>query len=322
MMEKNLEFTMTESLANGLKNRFFFEMTEDIEKSGAFKFTPQDIPKKRTQFQSFVDKAKAHYSDFQIISYEGGSSRKPYIAFELLSIDAKREFNTWNEKCVYGSSVIFNLNPFIPYSFYSTYNIGEHAISRVFFRSKSIVKDNLIEVKSLFEEVKFVPLWAAFWGVLFFTSDSKQFIDNSCPVIPSPNGLFLAETDSESKRIEIRTFLDLESLSAQQLHVRNSLLEIGRNFQISPLSFWGPISQLHIDRPSVIMKLIAHMLQQHNSIENLKDVLFSRVTESPLRLELKMLFDLEISSYAQGVNNTLFLDLEKNGMRKFMMGFA
>ena len=84
----------------------------------------------------------------------------------------------------------------------------------------------------------------------------------------------------------------------------------------------GPISQLHIDRPSVIMKLIAHMLQQHNSIENLKDVLFSRVTESPLRLELEMLFDLEISSYAQGVNNTLFLDLEKNGMRKFMMGFA
>lgn len=322
MMEKNLEFNMTESLANGLKNRFFFEMTEDIKKSGTFKIAPQDIPKKRTQFQSFVDKAKTHYSDFQIISYEGGSRRKPYIAFELLSIYPKREFNTWNEKCVYGSSVIFNLNPFIPYSFYSSYNIGEHAISRVFFRSKLIVKDNLIEVKSLFEEVKFVPLWAAFWGILFFTSDNKQFIDNSYPVIPSPNGLFLAETDSKSKRIEIRTFLDLESLSAQQLHVRDSLLEIGRIFQISPLSFWGPLSQLNIDRPSIIMKLIAHMLRNHNSIENLKDILFSRVTESPLRLELKRLFDLEISSHAQAVNNILFLDLEKNGVRKFMMGFS
>lgn len=321
MMEKNLEFTMTESLANGLKNRFFFEMTEDFEKFGTFNIAQKDIPKKRTQFQSFVDKAKTRYSDFQIISYEGGSSRKPYIAFELLSIDPKREFNTWNEKCVYGSSVIFNLNPFVPYSFYSTYNIGEHAISRVFLRSKSIVKDNLIDVKSLFEEVKFVPLWAAFWGVLFFTSESKQFIGNSYPVIPSPNGLFLAETDSESQRIEIRTFIDLESLSAQQLQVRESLLDIGRIFQISPLSFWGPISQLKIDRPAIIMKLIAHKLRQHNSIENLKDVLFSRVTDSLLRLELKRLFDLEISSHAQSVDNILFLDLEQKGMRKFMMGF-
>jgi hypothetical protein len=322
MMEKNPEFTMTESLANGLKNRFFFEMSEDTKTFGTFRIAPQDIPKKRSQFKSFVEKAKSSYSDFQIINYEGGSSRKPYIAFELLSIDPKREFNTWNEKCVYGSSVIFNLNPFIPHSFYSTYNIGEHAISRVFLRSKSIVKDNLIEVKSLFEEVKFVPLWAAFWGILFFTSDSKLFIGNSYPIIPSPNGLFLATIDCESKRIEIRTFLGLKSLSDAQLHVRESLLEIGRIFQISPLSFWGPISQLNIDRPAVIMKLISHILQEHKSIEKIKDLLFSRVTELPLRLELKRLFDLEISFHAQSVNNILLLDLEQKGMRKFMMGFA
>jgi len=321
-MEKNLEFTMTESLANGLKNRFFFEMTEDIKKFGTFGIEPQDIPKKRTQFQSFIDKATTHYSDFQILSYEGGSNRKPYLAFELLTIDPQREFNTWNEKCVYGSSVIFNLNPFIPNSFYSTYNIGEHAIARVFFRSKSIVKDNLIEVKSLFEEVKFIPLWAAFWGILFFTSNAKIFIDNSYPVIPSPNGLFLAEINSESKRIEIRTFLDLKSLSAAQLDVRNSLLEIGRIFQNSPLSFWGPIVLLNIDRPRVIVKLIATMLQQNNTIENLKDLLFSRVTELPLRLELKRIFDLEISSQAHGVNTLLFEELEKKGIRKFMMEFA
>jgi hypothetical protein len=321
-MEKNLEFTMTESLANGLKNRFFFEMTEDFKKFGTFGIESQDIPKKRTQFQSFIDKAKTHYSDFQILSYEGGSNRKPYLAFELLTIDPQREFNTWNEKCVYGSSVIFNLNPFIPNSFYSTYNIGEHAIARVFFRSKSIVKDNLIEVKSLFEEVRFIPLWAAFWGILFFTSNAKIFIGNSYPVIPSPNGLFLAEINSESKRIEIRTFLDLESLSPAQLDVRNSLLEIGRIFQNSPLSFWGPIVQLNIDRPSVIVKLIAAMLLQNNSIECLKDVLFSRATELPLRIELKRLFDLEISSQAQGVNTLLFEELEKKGIRKFMMEFA
>ncbi len=321
-MEKNLEFTMTESLANGLKNRLFFEMMEDFKKSGTFGITPQDIPKKRTQFQSFIDKAKTHYSDFQILNYEGGSARKPYIAFELLTIDPKRKFNTWNEKCVYGSSVIFNLNPFIPHSFYSTYNIGEHAIARVFFRSKSIVKDNLIEVKSLLKEVMFIPLWAAFWGILFFTSNAKIFIGNSFPVIPSPNGLFLAEVNSESKRIEIRTFLDLESLSAAQLDVRDSMLAIGHIFQNSPLSFWGPIMQLNIDRPHVIVKLIANMLQQHNSIKNLKDILFSRVTDLPLRLELSRQFDLEISSQAQGVNTLLFAELEKKGIRKFMMEFT
>ena len=84
----------------------------------------------------------------------------------------------------------------------------------------------------------------------------------------------------------------------------------------------GLISQLKIDRLSVIMKLIAHKLRQHNSIENLKDILFSRATDLLLRLELKRLFDLELSSQAQSVDNILFLDLEQKGMRKFMMGFA
>lgn len=322
MMNKNLGFTMTESLANGLKNRFFSEMTEDFERFGTLKIAQQEIPKKRIQFQLFVDKAKIHYKDFQIINYEGGSNRKPYIAFELLSIDPKREFNSWKEKCVYGSTVIFNLNPFVPYNFYSTYNIGEHAIFRFFLRSKPVVKNNLIEVKSLLEELKFVPVWAAFWGVLFFTSDFKQFIGNSFPMIPSPNGLFLAETDSESKRIEIRTFIDIKSLSAQQLRVRDCLLEIGSVFQNSPLSFWGPISQLNIDHPSIIVKLIAHKLRHHQSSEYLKDVLFSRVTDSPLKLELKRMFDLEISSHAQNVENIFFFDLEQKGMRKFMMEFA
>ena len=67
---------------------------------------------------------------------------------------------------------------------------------------------------------------------------------------------------------------------------------------------------------------MAHKLWQHKSIENLKDVLFSRVTDSLMRLELKRLFDLEISSQAQSVDNILFLDLEQKGMRNFMMGFA
>ena len=70
------------------------------------------------------------------------------------------------------------------------------------------------------------------------------------------------------------------------------------------------------------MKLISHKLQGHKSIENLKDLLFSKVTELPLRLELKRLFDLEISFHAQSVDTILFLDLEQKGMRKFMMGFA
>jgi hypothetical protein len=70
------------------------------------------------------------------------------------------------------------------------------------------------------------------------------------------------------------------------------------------------------------VKLIAAMLLQNSSIECLKDVLFSRSTELSLRIELKRLFDLEISSQAQGVNTLLFEELEKKGIRKFMMEFA
>lgn len=132
-MQEAPKFTMTESLANGLKNRFFSEMLIDKEALGLLKISDRDTPKHRKDFQKFIDRSITFYEKFDLVHYEGGSTRKPYLAFELLTIDPKREFNTWNEKCVYGSSVIFNLNPFVPYNFYSTYNISEHTIARIFY---------------------------------------------------------------------------------------------------------------------------------------------------------------------------------------------
>jgi len=167
-MHEASKITMTESLANGLKNRFFTEMIRDRDELGALKISAKDIPKHRKDFQKFIDKSVSFYSDFDLIHYEGGSTRKPYLAFELLTIDPEREFNTWNEKCVYGSTVIFNLNPFVANNFYSTYNISEHTIARLFLRTTPQIKNNLIEVKSIYSEFKHIPLWAAFWGILFF----------------------------------------------------------------------------------------------------------------------------------------------------------
>ena len=86
-MQESPQFTMTESLANGLKNRFFSEMLIDKRALGLLQISDKDIPKSRKNIQSFIDKSVNFYKEFDLMHYEGGSTRKPYIAFELLTID-------------------------------------------------------------------------------------------------------------------------------------------------------------------------------------------------------------------------------------------
>jgi hypothetical protein len=318
-MEEVPKLTMTESLANGLKNRFFSEMLFDKKALGFLKLSNKDIPKNRKDFEKFIDKSIGFYKEFDLLHYEGGSTRKPYLAFELLTIDPKREFNTWNEKCVYGSSVIFNLNPFVPHNFYSTYNISEHTIARIFLRTPPIIKNNLIEVKEIYHEFKFIPMWAAFWGILFFSLASKNININAYPVIPGPNGLFMAEINKNDKRIEIRTFVNDEDLTFEQLNTKKALIEIGKLFEVSPLCFWGPVSQLSIDHPQIIVALMAYLLNSHNSFESIKNVLFHREPDDEKRLWSKKSFDSEIKIQKENVHMILIEHIEKIGIRKFML---
>ena len=318
-MQESPQFTMTESLANGLKNRFFSEMLIDKRALGLLQISDKDIPKSRKNIQSFIDKSVSFYKDFDLMHYEGGSTRKPYIAFELLTIDPNREFNTWNEKCVYGSSVIFNLNPFFPKNFYSTYNISEHTIARIFLRTPPTIKNNLIDVKEVYSEFRYVPLWAAFWGILFFSLASKNLETNAYPVIPGPNGLFMAEINKNDKRIEIRTFVNDEDLTFEQLSSKQALIEIGKLFEVSPLCFWGPISQLKIDAPQVIVKLMAFLLSENKSFDSIKNVISHREPDDAKRFLLKKYFDSEIKNQKENVHGILIQHIEKIGIRKFML---
>ena len=318
-MQDTPQFTMTESLAIGLKNRFFSEMLLDKRELGFLKISDEDTPKNRKDFQSFTDRSISFYEEFDLIHYEGGSKRKPYLVFELLTIDPKRVFNTWNEKCVYGSSVIFNLNPFVAHTFRSTYNISEHTIARIFLRTPPLIKNNLIDVKGIYSEFKYIPLWAAFWGILFFSIASKNIDTSAYPVIPGPNGLFMAEINKSDKRIEIRTFVNDEDLTFEQLSTKNALLEVGKLFEVSPLCFWGPLSQLHIDRTEVIFNLMALLLSEHKLFESIKNVLSYRETDDAKRIALKKSLDSEIKISKENGHVILIEHLGKIGIRKFML---
>ncbi len=60
-MQESPQFTMTESLANGLKNRFFSEMLIDKKALGLLQISDKDIPKSRKNVQSFIDKSVSFY---------------------------------------------------------------------------------------------------------------------------------------------------------------------------------------------------------------------------------------------------------------------
>ena len=318
-MQEVPKLTMTESLANGLKNRFFSEMLMNKKALGFLKLSDIDIPKNRKDFKKFIDKSISFYKEFDLIHYEGGSTRKPYLAFELLTIDPKREFNTWNEKCVFGSSVIFNLNPFVPHEFYSTYNISEHTIARIFLRTPPTIKNNLIEVKEIYREFKYIPLWAAYWGILFFSLVNKNTNVNAYPVIPAPNGLFMAEINRKDKRIEIRTFVNDENLTFEQLNTKKALIKIGKLFEVSPLCFWGPVSQLSIDHPGIIVALMSYLLNANKSFDSIKNVISHREADDSKRFLLKKYFDSEVKIQKENVHAILIEHIEKIGIRKFML---
>ena len=63
-MQESPQFTMTESLANGLKNRFFSEMLIDKRALGLLQISDKDIPKSRKNIQSFIDKSVNFYKEF------------------------------------------------------------------------------------------------------------------------------------------------------------------------------------------------------------------------------------------------------------------
>jgi hypothetical protein len=90
---------MDESLAKGLKNHFFRKVNDDINRAlenlGKIK-----VGSSLNSWVKFCAGVKKDFNDAAIVIYEGGSSRKPYLALNGLLRDDENQINNWQEKCI------------------------------------------------------------------------------------------------------------------------------------------------------------------------------------------------------------------------------
>jgi hypothetical protein len=211
---------ITESLAKGLKNRFFLEISDEIIRRLNQAAMPGMRGKRSPSgWLKYEEKFRKIFGRCAFVFYSGGSKRKPYFGFISLWINKDREFNQWNEKCLTGMMAVINSDPPIFEDMNALFNIGEHAIARIYERGLVKVDANLnVDIYSILPEFKFVPIWSSFWVSMFslfkLSYSNLQELNQIFPIIPTENGLFFGQISSDLMgQLEIRTFVDDKSLS-------------------------------------------------------------------------------------------------------------
>jgi hypothetical protein len=314
---------INETLAKGLKNRFFIEMDEELSKKlNQLTKDGYKYKKNTTGWEKYSKYLKQSFNRCAIAFYDGGSSSKPYLGFVGLNIDPDREFNKWNEKCLTGTVAIEILEPFWFDYRQAVFNIGEHAISRIYERGKPLIKNGFeVDVASILPELAAVPLWAAYWtGVIAtfkgFYSDQSKVTNNFFPPIPSPNGLFLGEMVAERyASVEIRTFVNDSRLSYEQLEVKKLLMEAGEGLQSSPLTLYPLLETLKIDKNFIEVAMMSHHLLKNYDV--LSHVLFQGVEEDEIRRKLQTEFKKFLKYTAGFTSDDLIALYKKIGIKRF-----
>ncbi len=278
---------ITESLANGLKNRFFLEVGDQIISSlNKFSVNYKSSKHSPSGWDRHVEDMKASLDKLLLSSYEGGSKGHPYFAFCGLSIDMNREFNSWQEKCLTSANMIFTYEPKHVELIKSTFNISEHAISRLYQRScLEISNETDINIFSIMKEMVFVPLWASYWLALNrLVIQDRSLQEQIKPVIPTLSGIFLAElTDSDVPFLEIRTFVDDSHLNEDQLLVKKIMLEAVEGVQSSPMAFWPGIELMGVDYSMLPIRILSYRLKKIHRL--LGDVVFHKCKDLTLKRE-------------------------------------
>lgn len=268
---------ITESLAKGLKNRFFDEAKDNITIAiDSLQKEARNYKESKSGWKKLVLKSKKILHAISICFYEGGSNTSPYFAFVGLSIDKDRKFNSWNEMCLSGEVVIQAHKRRFCDTSSSSFNIGEHAISRIYERSKlRFIDPFTVDIHSILPEFKMLPLWSSFWiGNLAVITNN--FTENYLthfyhPIIPAKSGLFLCElTHVKFPKIEVRTFVDDKNLSQDQLKLKNIMWNIGLVYHSSPLSLF-PLSG-SIESDYYVNKAVLSELAEYASL--IEEMLF------------------------------------------------
>lgn len=305
--------SMDESLAKGLKNHFFREVNDDINRA-LNNLKKIKVGSSLNSWAKFCADVKKDFNDAAIVIYEGGSNRKPYLAVNGLLRDDENEINDWQEKCI--SSVVAVLdfeNKFVKVE-RSFFNISEHTISRMFLRLKSEDGSQPVTNKEIIEESKLIPLWSNFWINLIyeFTDGFKNTKKLSAitPIIPSKNGLFFVSfMNLEVPHIEVRTFVDDSHLREEQIFIKNTMYQATNDLAVSPLAFSPIIEISRIDYSDLLHHVIYFRIAE--SAKLICNELFKSVEDDQLRVELKSEFQRLLIN-TRGRGNQVLSDMYAN----------
>ena len=190
---------------------------------------------------------------------------KPYFVTNVLEILDSREYNTWNEKCLYSMQLLLAFDPAFVGCEFGHFNIGEHAIVRLFMRAP-VAEDahGNLRPYSIIKQLAYVPFWSTFWIWFRVMTSEIDFRDALSIVIPAPNGLFLAHLSKEEKAVEIRTFIDDKSATDDHKIVRDLMMRVSEPLLEPPLSASPAVEAAHLDygnaflTPVVCKKLAPH----------------------------------------------------------------
>lgn len=262
---------MDPSLAKGLKNQLFREISDEIDgvTKQWIKFIKQSKPdSSRLRWEKFCNEIDGIFGPFLIAKYKGGSKRKPFLCTAMFE-NENRKYNSWNENCIYSKFNYYTINPVWADSFPDVFSVSEHAIQRIFERSftdASPADKNFRKVQFA-NELRYAPLWATFW--VYMTNKTFQYesIESIEIVIPSPNGLFFGEIRRNSY-CEIRTFLASHQLSVKENNLLEKMQVISQKFSESviPFIFHKFIS----DQKDSVDQLVNFLLEAEEITEMLK----------------------------------------------------
>lgn len=243
-----------ESLANGLKNRFFAEMPERISEL-IRRFTVETGGKQsRTAWRNLSERTNRIFSDDALSLYLGGSNRKPYFGLCCLALGADRPVNDWTERFLASRNVVFNCSPIATFESIGSFVISEHTVKRLYQRAQAMTQiAGKIDPYFILPELQYLPVWSSYWQWAMTSMHAAVGIEEFFPVLPGISGLFFAECTIENPSVEVRTFVSDAQLTEEQLFVKNRMLIVGKALQSSPLAIGSVVDThkldlIHVDR--------------------------------------------------------------------------
>ena len=315
---------MANQTAQRLRSRFFNEISEKINSDiDRFHRAPR-LKRTRAGWDRFAATSRECLKDSMLFTYEGGSKRAPYLFLGGMHIERNRPFNTWKEHCLRGVLSYVTLNGGAN-GCLSPFSVGEHAIARLIERGKIdlITNRGEFEVARILPSLKSIPVWSAFWTRLLIVASSAAGIEFPLrPVVPTEYGLFMCEMsydkNSSGRRVpilEVRTFLENESLSPLQCQIRDVLLNVVRGMEASPLSGFPIVSSARLDEVEYLERVMYfRMLSQADAVSK---ILFHHVENNSDRYEFRREFIQYVKHKSEGMSENWNIGLDFMGVRDF-----